>query len=144
VEVFTDPCASPTGFPFKIVEPLDSSQNKRVRRSCDLGVLRQAYLKKDQTIGYRCPSEPINDYLRKEGNPQDLTGRRCVCNGLMATIGLGQSLGEAKTEPALVTAGDSLNDLIPFLKEHSLCYRAADVIQMLTQASESLTKTLTC
>ena len=59
-------------------------------RVCDLGYLRHPYRKEDGTLGYRCPAEPVANYIRKGGQEQDAQGRKCVCNGLLATIGLGQ------------------------------------------------------
>jgi NAD(P)H-dependent flavin oxidoreductase YrpB (nitropropane dioxygenase family) len=135
IEVFTDPAASPTGFPFKVVRAGDSNLDQRERRTCDLGVLREAYLRQDQSIGYRCPSEPLQDYVRKGGNVGNTTGRKCVCNGLLATIGLGQSLSNGQLEPPLITAGDSLADIAPYLLRKSLNYNAADVIRMLSESS---------
>ena len=52
----------------------------------------------------------------------------CVCNGLLATVGLGQVRAGGTTEPALVTSGDMLRSLKQYMKPGSLSYRAADVI----------------
>ena len=61
--VFTDPVASPTGFPFKVAQlenTLSNAANYHARRRiCDLGYLRHLYRKADGTIGYRCPAEPL-------------------------------------------------------------------------------------
>jgi nitronate monooxygenase len=90
LRVFTDPLVSPTGFPFKVVQlPGTLSDAKRVpsrERCCDLGYLRDAYRKEDGTTGYRCPAEPVADFVRKGGTLEETKGRECVCNGLMATI----------------------------------------------------------
>ncbi|MEE9233411.1 MAG: nitronate monooxygenase, partial [Nitrospirales bacterium] len=55
-EVYTDPKASPTGFPFKIVKLEGSNSEKEVyearQRGCDLGYLRQVYKKEDGSLGY--------------------------------------------------------------------------------------------
>ncbi len=60
--VFTDPVASPTNFPFKVVELEDSLSQKEIYeerpRVCDLGYLRMPYKKEDSILGYRCPGEP--------------------------------------------------------------------------------------
>lgn len=137
VDVFTDPLASPTGFPFKIVKVEGSASSPDVdqmrERVCDIGLLRQAYMKPDGSVGYRCASEAINDYVRKGGKVEDTEGRKCICNGLLSTIGLGQTLSTGGVEPPLVTAGDSLAYLKYFLKPDSLSYTAADVIQILLQ-----------
>ena len=67
--MYTDPVASPTGFPFKVAA-LDGtlSDEARVRgaaRLCDLGYLRRAYRRADGTLDYRCPSEPVDDYVER-------------------------------------------------------------------------------
>lgn len=36
-------------------------------RVCNLGYLRTPYERSDGKIAYRCASEPIEDYLKKEG-----------------------------------------------------------------------------
>ena len=93
IGIFTDPLASPTGFPFKVIE-LDGTLSEddvveaRERR-CDLGYLRVPYEMEEGRLGYRCPAEPIEDYVRKGGDIADTVGRKCICNGLTSTIGLG-------------------------------------------------------
>jgi len=91
--VYTDPVASPTGFPFKVLE-LDGSLSEKENyaerpRVCNLGYLRTAY-EKDGKIGYRCAAEPIDDWLKKGGDIQATEGRKCLCNGLMANAGIPQ------------------------------------------------------
>ena len=142
VRIFTDPVASPTGFPFKVLLLDDSQSNAEVyarrARICDLGYLRHAYKKSDGAIGWRCPSEPIEDYLRKGGDEADTVGRKCVCNGLMANIGLGQSLRDGDVERALVTSGDDAVNVARFLKSGQSTYSAADVIAyLLRDANEA-------
>jgi nitronate monooxygenase len=132
--VFTDPAASPTGFPFKILDlpgTLSEAGTYGAReRVCDLGYLRQPYRKTDGSVGYRCAGEPADDYVRKSGIVTDTVGRKCLCNGLAATVGLGQSR-DGVHEPSLVTAGNEIADLarlVPAGQEH---YRAEDVIHYL-------------
>jgi nitronate monooxygenase len=133
--VFTDPVASPTGFPFKVVQLADTISSAEVyaarSRICDLGYLRHPYRKEDGSLGYRCPAEPVEDYLRKGGALEDTIGRKCVCNGLLATMGLGQVFNRTDGEKPLVTAGDDLVHLKRFLKPNARSYRAADVIASL-------------
>jgi NAD(P)H-dependent flavin oxidoreductase YrpB (nitropropane dioxygenase family) len=139
IDVFTDPLASPTGFPFKIVSLEGSASSPDVdqmrERVCDIGLLRQAYVRPDGTVGYRCASEAIDDYVRKGGKVEDTEGRKCICNGLLSTVGLGQTNRSGAVEPPLVTAGDSLAYLKNFLKPGSLSYTASDVIQILTSSA---------
>ena len=139
LDVFTDPQASPTGFPFKVVrlektisEPEVYAERKRV---CDLGYLRHAYRKADGTIGYRCPAEPEEQYVSKGGSLSETLGRKCVCNGLLSTIDLGQTQQGLRKEPALVTAGDDATALARFLPKGSTRYSAADVIRYLQGAA---------
>ena len=134
-KVFTDPLASPTGFPFKVAQiPGTLSQaeesNKRFR-ICDLGYLRHLYRKPDGSIGYRCPSEPVGDYLLKGGVAEDTLGRKCVCNGLPSTVGMGQVRSDGKIELPLVTAGDNLASVAEFLEPGANSYTAARVIAIL-------------
>jgi NAD(P)H-dependent flavin oxidoreductase YrpB (nitropropane dioxygenase family) len=134
VGVFTDPQASPTGFPFKVAQLegtlSDAAEYGARERRCDLGYLRELYRRADGTLGYRCPAEPLEDYVRKGGRVEDTGGRKCVCNGLVATIGLGQCRGTG-LEPALVTAGDDVSGLVRFMPDGSNSYSAADVIAYL-------------
>lgn len=132
--VFTDPKASPTGFPFKVVDMQGTVSDPEVRdrrkRVCDLGYLRETYLQPDGKLGYRCPGEPVEDYVRKGGDPADTVGRLCVCNGLTATVGLGQ-VQKGMPEPPLVTAGDDLSHLSRYMKPGAESYSADDVLDVL-------------
>ena len=134
MQVRTDPLASPTGFPFKVVE-LEGTLSEaevfeaRVPR-CDLGYLREVFRTEDGGLGYRCPAEPVDDFLRKGGKAEDIVGRKCICNGLMATAGLAQWRAGAP-EPAIVTSGDDLKDLARLLPSGSDSYTAADVVDYL-------------
>lgn len=137
LRVFTDPVASPTGFPFKLLQLAgtlaDAASPAREARLCDLGYLRHAYKKPDGSIGWRCPAEPVEDYIEKGGAEADTRGRLCVCNGLVANIGLGQVRGEGgrEREKPLVTSGDDAADVARFLKPGASSYQAADVVEYL-------------
>ena len=128
--VFTDPLASPTGFPFKIVQLpgtlSDAPLNPPRERLCDLGYLRQAYRKEDGSLGYRCPAEPADDFVRKGGDPAATQGRLCVCNGLVATIGLAQPNGVP-----LLTAGNDVAHIARHLQPGRHSYSAAEVVSLL-------------
>ncbi|MDJ0663868.1 MAG: nitronate monooxygenase [Acidimicrobiia bacterium] len=133
--VFTDPVASPTGFPFKVVSVPDtmSEQNlyEKRERVCDLGYLRTAYRIDDETVGWRCASEPVRDYVRKGGDETETIGRKCVCNALMASIDLGQVQKSGDEELPLVTSGDDVANVARFLKPGAETYSAADVVEYL-------------
>lgn len=117
ISIFTDPLASPTGFPFKILQAEGTVSEEDIyqarNRVCDLGYLRTAYRHLDGSIGYRCAGEPEKDYIAKGGNQGDTAGRKCICNGLLAAIGLPQSRN-GQNEPALFTAGIDANRIHDF------------------------------
>src|SRR5690606_41704321 len=98
----------------------------RRERICDLGYLQQAYLDEKGRVQGRCPAEPVADYVRKGGKEEDTHRRACLCNGLMANIGLGQTQ-KWGPEERLLTAGDELLRLPLGSAEHPR-YGAADVI----------------
>jgi NAD(P)H-dependent flavin oxidoreductase YrpB (nitropropane dioxygenase family) len=139
--IFTDPLASPTGFPFKVAQLDDTLSDTGAfedrSRTCDLGYLRHLYRKEDGGIGYRCPAEPGEDFAGKGGALGDSTGRKCVCNGLVATIGMGQTRASGKTELALVTAGDDFGNIAQFLKPGAASYSAAEVLEKLLQPAKA-------
>ena len=58
---------------------------------------------------------------------EDTVGRRCLCNGLLATIGLGQRRPDGYAEPPLVTLGQDLSFLAE-LTRSGPDYTAADVV----------------
>lgn len=133
--VFTDPVASPTGFPFKVVQVPGTLSDPALAdsrdRICDLGYLREAYRTEDGQIGWRCPAEPVDDYLRKGGKLEDTLGRKCVCNALLATIALGQIRPDGYSELPLITSGDDIATVARFLKPGATTYTAADVLELL-------------
>jgi len=135
VKVFTDPYASPTGFPFKVLQLPGTLSDEEVfaarERICDLGYLRQNYRQTDGTVGYRCPGEPLDDFLRKGGNVADTHGRKCICNGLVAAVDYGQVARNGELEPAIVTAGDDASQIHRFLRPGHSTYSADDVLDQL-------------
>jgi NAD(P)H-dependent flavin oxidoreductase YrpB (nitropropane dioxygenase family) len=135
--VFTDPLASPTGFPFKVVQlagtASDAAKNAERTRLCDLGYLRHVYRRQDGTLGYRCPAEPAADYIRKGGAASETEGRQCVCNGLTATIGLAQFRPGEESDLPLITAGNEVAHIAEFLKPGRDSYSAAEVISRLLE-----------
>lgn len=131
-KVFTDPLVSPTGFPFKVVQIpgtlSDTSVNHSRTRQCDLGYLRHAYRKADGTLGYRCPAEPTEDFVRKGGDAADTEGRQCVCNGLVSTIGLAQIHQDNTVDLPLLTAGNDVAHIASYLQAGRDSYSAAEVV----------------
>jgi nitronate monooxygenase len=141
-EVFTDPLASPTGFPFKVAQLNGTSSDAGVyqarKRVCDLGYLREPYATEDGKIGYRCASEPVANYLSKGGKIEDTVGRKCLCNALLANIGHAQTRKDGTVEPALVTVGDDLNSVVQFLAPGQISYSAVDVVHSLLSGVASM------
>lgn len=136
LEVITDFKASPTSYPFKRVE-LEANAGRDACRACDLGYLRHVYAKEDGTLGYRCPASPRKLFLSKGGTAEEAEGKQCLCNGLLATIGMGQIRRGTRVQP-LVTWGDDMRFLDPILGDHKSSYSARDVIDYLQSAvSES-------
>lgn len=137
IAVRTDPRASPTGMPFKVIQLPGTVADPEILaerpRRCDLGYLRQLYRRPDGSIGYRCPGEPVADYVAKGGAAADTVGRACLCNGLLAAIGLAQNSPAGIPEPAILTAGDELAGVHRFLAPGASTYPAAAVVRALLQ-----------
>ena len=140
--VRNDVRASPTGFPFKMVSLPGTVADDQVYadrpRLCDLGYLRTPFRRDDGTVGHRCPAEPVDEYVRKGGMVEDTVGSRCLCNGLVATVGLGQRRADGYLEPPLVTLGQDVA-FLPHLIRQSDHYTAADVIRYLLTAPRTPT-----
>ena len=146
LDVYTDPVASPTGFPFKVLDvpgTLSDQQQYLARpRVCNLGYLRTAYIRPDGKVGYRCPSEPVEEFVKKGGEIEATEGRKCLCNALCADAGFSQVSpkkreGETEryVEQPLVTIGDDVNRCRRFMKLDEETgkwgYSAADVVDYL-------------
>jgi NAD(P)H-dependent flavin oxidoreductase YrpB (nitropropane dioxygenase family) len=130
LEVLNSAAASPTGFPFKVAQLPGTLADPEVYaarpRLCDLGYLRSPYLRSTDEgatgdedgagpraraaapIGYRCPAEPIDVFVRKGGDPDGIEGSNCLCNALTADVGLGQERKDGYHEAPLVTLGSDL------------------------------------
>ena len=135
LSVYTDPKASPTGFPFKILllegSLSEAERYHKRKRVCDLGYLRHPYKKPNGLIGYRCPSEQEDAYIKKYGKLEDTRGKKCLCNALLANIGLAQIRKSGYMEEVLVTLGDDLQPVSNILKNGSTSYSAQDVLNYL-------------
>jgi NAD(P)H-dependent flavin oxidoreductase YrpB (nitropropane dioxygenase family) len=137
-DVFTDPVASPAGFPFKVAR-LDGTLSQKDAydarsRICDLGFLRAAFKKEDGSLGYRCPAEPVADYVAKGGKAEDAAGRTCLCNNLAATAGFPQVRKDGYVEKPLITMGDDWLNVGRLLPPGKTSFSAADVINYLLGA----------
>ena len=133
LSVKTDAKASPTGFPFKVIQMPGTLSDPEVyaerNRICDLGYLRMPFVNDKGEYEYRCPAEPVEDYTKKQGEEPATEKRQCLCNALMSNIGLAQVQKEGKIEKPLLTAGKNLETVKLFLSGHNTEYSAADVIE---------------
>lgn len=140
-EVFTDPVASPTGFPFKVIQVegtiSDNAISKARNRVCDLGYLRHAYRRDNGKLGWRCPSEPEENYVKRGGELENTVGRKCVCNGLLANLGMAQVRKDGTVELPMFTSGDDVANVARFLAPGETSYAAKDVVEyLLSEVSE--------
>jgi nitronate monooxygenase len=135
--VFTNPVASPTGFPFKVAQLPETLSEPKVyehrERVCDLGVLRETYMKEDGSVGFRCSAEPVDIYAAKGGDVSRTVGSSCLCNSLGASIGLGQRRSGGFVEPPLITLGDDLDSIRGMLSNERTGYSAQQVIEKLLE-----------
>jgi nitronate monooxygenase len=135
--VKTSPLVSPTGFPFKVASlegTLSEMETYNARpRICDLGFLTTPYKKEDGTVGYRCPAEPVENYIRKGGKIEDTEGRSCLCNNLIATAGFPQKRKNGYIELPIITTGDDLSMVKDIIKPGETEYTAEDVVNYLLE-----------
>jgi nitronate monooxygenase len=141
-QVFTDPVASPTGFPFKVAQLEGTSSAFNIyqerKRVCDLGYLREPYAPSEGKIAYRCSAEPVDNYVAKGGKIEDTVGRKCLCNALMANIGHEQVRKDGSVEPPLITVGDDLNTIAQYLEPGQDSYSATHVVETLLSLSQDM------
>lgn len=131
IKIKNDPIASPTGYPFKVVD-FDSSVSdddvyEKRTRICNLSYLVTPYLRPNGKVGYRCPAEPVEHYVKKGGKQEDTKNVKCLCNGLFATIGLGNV-----NEPVIITMGKDVSFLKDLMVDENDSYSAIDVVNYLT------------
>ena len=131
---------SPTGFAFKVVQLPDTLADDTVyadrSRICDIGLLQQRGFSKpdeagERTLFQRCPAAPIESYVKQRGLARNTAERRCLCNGLLACVGLGQvkrTHGELVEEPAIVTLGNDLGGVRRLSRQGQIHYHAEDVV----------------
>lgn len=132
---------SPTGFPFKVAQLEGTLSDEAVyasrNRLCDLGFLRQRGLSKPDADGsrrlfQRCPAAPVEEFVNKRGLPFNTEGKRCLCNGLLAGVGLGQvgtQRGELAEEPAIVTLGNHLDGVRKLSRQGQTTYWAKNAVE---------------
>ncbi len=135
LHVVTDFEASPTGYPFKRVEREGEEREiealRARRRVCDLGYLRRAYTDASGVLGFRCPGEPVDTFVKKGGSAEETLNKLCLCNQLLATVGLGQ-VRESGAELPLLTAGQELPEIVRWLGPSADSYSVADVMRFMS------------
>jgi nitronate monooxygenase len=140
--VITDVLASPTGFPFKVLSlegTLSEVREYLARpRVCNLGFLQALYRKADGAVGYRCPAEPEASWIAKGGEPEQTKGRKCLCNALIANLGLGLEQPNGYRERALVTVGAAFERVRALIRGDGEPYSAKDVIEFILGDREPL------
>jgi NAD(P)H-dependent flavin oxidoreductase YrpB (nitropropane dioxygenase family) len=125
INVLSSSRASSTGYPFKVDQlagTLSDEEIYKLRgRVCDQKFLSETSVNNDGSLSYRCPSEPIESYVRNGGDRAATVGRICLCNGLLAAAGLGQIRnkpgGLTYEEPAIFTLGDQASEAIQDIVE---------------------------
>ncbi|HME86844.1 MAG TPA: nitronate monooxygenase [Candidatus Nanoarchaeia archaeon] len=132
--VFTDPRASPTRYPFKVNQISGTLSEKDVydnrKRVCNKGYLVEWYEGHDGNLKSRCPSEPVDLYVKKGGELEETKGRKCLCNGLLTTIGAG-----SPNEPPLLTSGADFSVLKELVAMHGMDYTAKHAIDLMLEKS---------
>ena len=138
--VRNDAAASPTGFPFKVASLTGTLSDPDLyanrTRLCDLSYLREPFERADGSVGYRCAAEPVDAYARKGGSIEATVGRKCLCNALMADVGLGQHRRDGYDEVPAVTLGQDLDGARRLLAEHPQGWSATQAVDwLLTHAT---------
>ena len=133
LQVRADWRVSPTGFPFRVADIPGTLTDITVREArkpvCDLGALRTAYLRSDGEVDFRCPAEPLAQYVRKGGREMNTEGRLCLCNALFASAGYPQRRPGGAVEAPLVSSGTDLEPVIHLIGASAGSgYRAADAV----------------
>lgn len=131
---------SPTGFSFKVAQLEGTLSEDEVyetrRRTCDIGLLQQRGFSKPnvdgtRTLFQRCAAAPIDNYVENRGIERNTDERRCLCNGLLASVGLGQVKtvnGEWIEEPAIITLGNRLDHVRRLSRQGQTTYHVQDVV----------------
>ena len=138
LEIRTEPKTSATGFPFKVVEINGSASDSEVYearvRKCDRGYLRSPFIRPDGGVGYRCSGEPIKTFEFKGGSVEEAKDVKCLCNAVMANIGLGQVRWGTYHEPALLTLGSDLSGATELSVLHNGSWTSDNVVEYLTSS----------
>ena len=112
--------------------PLGATPRTRIARACATSATSAGPTSAPTgTLDYRCPSEPVDDYVRKGGQVEDTVGRKCLCNALVTNIGMGQRRPNGYEELPMLTAGNDLASVRAHISPGNLSYHARDVVASL-------------
>jgi len=135
-EVFADPRASPTGFPFQVLSLEGSLSENGIytgrERICDKGYLLE-FFEQEESVKSRCASEPRKIYIGKGGIETELDKRKCICNALISLAGFPSIRKDGYVEPALITSGKDTS-FVETLMYRFGDYTANDVIDLIEAA----------
>ncbi len=84
-----------------------------------------------RSLFQRCPAAPVAGFIEKRGLQHNTEARRCLCNGLLAGVGLGQvseRKGQRVEEPAIVTLGNHLDGVRRLSSQGQSTYWARDAV----------------
>ncbi len=140
LEVKTSATASPSGFPFQVVQMRgtlsDPCAYENRTRICNIGHLAEAYRKDRGGIGFRCPAEPVDAFVRKGGDVSETIGKICLCNGLGAAAGYGR-MSRDGPEPIIVTLGKDVEFYGRMAVRRDGGYSAEDVVRYMLEERPS-------
>ena len=140
LEVKTSATASPSGFPFQVVQLRGTLSDPCVYESrtriCNIGHLAEAYRKEGGGIGFRCPGEPVEAFVRKGGDISETVGKICLCNGLGAAAGYGH-MGANGPEPIIVTLGKDVEFYGQMAVRPDGGYSAEDVVRYMLRECQA-------
>jgi len=132
---YTSARASPARLPFKELQISGTMSSQEVyaerRRVCNLGFLVEVYEEGNKLLT-RCSAEPEEVYVKKGGLLEDTIGRKCLCNNLLATIGL-----NTPDEKPLVTSGADLTAVKDLVQRHGMEYSAENVIDYILEKART-------
>ena len=135
LKVITDPFGSPTSFPFKYAELPETISDESAFQArvklCDNGYLRSVVEKPDHRIAYRCSGEPNKTFLFKGGQEGATKAKKCLCNALLANIGMPQVRIDGYEELPLITLGSDLTGEEALLALHPTGWSAVDAVNYL-------------
>ena len=134
--MYTDPVASPTGFPFKVAELTgtlsDEAAYEARPRLCDLG-----YLRRSLRASGRPPRLPLSRASRsmttsaRAARPRTPSGASACATRSSRTSGWASAGQTGYAELPMLTAGDDIASVRAFISPGHLSYHARDVVASL-------------